>query len=351
MRILIVLAALAAVPAQADVSDSGNLSIGGNGVIAGTMTVQGNAFSIGASTLVVSGGRVGIGTAGPGTNLEIVGANQTFDSGIGNLRITTSDSETINKGGDITFGGSYTGTTPTWWAAISGRKTNGTDGQYGGYLQFVTRNAALGYHESMRIDEAGYVGIGTSSPSSPLHVNGTLKVEGQLLLDAANETTGVIQVGCSNNAGEPTKTCITATTFTNQNTNMFSIYNSTAAPNLIGSIQAQSNSTAFNTTSDRRLKEKVLQTTRGLDTLRKIDVDDYNFISDTTTRLQGLIAQDLYRYYPEAVSVGGGDPRKNPWMIDYGRLTPLLLQSIKDLSVKVDELQARVTALEQKQIH
>src|SRR3569832_2325574 len=42
--------------ARADVSDSGNLSIGGNGVIVGSMTVQGSGFSVGGSSFALAGG-------------------------------------------------------------------------------------------------------------------------------------------------------------------------------------------------------------------------------------------------------------------------------------------------------
>lgn len=47
--------------AHADVSDSGNLTIGGQGIIQGTMTVQGAAFSVGGSSFAVSAGTVQVG--------------------------------------------------------------------------------------------------------------------------------------------------------------------------------------------------------------------------------------------------------------------------------------------------
>lgn len=50
-----------AISARADVSDSGNLTIGGTGVIQGTMTVQGAAFSVGGTTFSVAGGNVTLG--------------------------------------------------------------------------------------------------------------------------------------------------------------------------------------------------------------------------------------------------------------------------------------------------
>lgn len=57
MMVLILAAALA----RADISDSGNLTIGGTGVIQGTMTVQGSAFGVGGATFTVAGGSVTLG--------------------------------------------------------------------------------------------------------------------------------------------------------------------------------------------------------------------------------------------------------------------------------------------------
>lgn len=59
--LLCLLSALRVPSAYADVSDSGNLTIGGQGVVAGTMTVQGNAFSVGGSTFAVLAGTVNVG--------------------------------------------------------------------------------------------------------------------------------------------------------------------------------------------------------------------------------------------------------------------------------------------------
>lgn len=52
---------LAPLSAYADVSDSGNLTIAGNGVIQGTMTVQGSAFSVGGATFSVASGSITLG--------------------------------------------------------------------------------------------------------------------------------------------------------------------------------------------------------------------------------------------------------------------------------------------------
>lgn len=60
---------------------SGAIGVGGQAVIGGTATIQGSAFSVGNSTLVATGGSVGIRTATPGTSLDVSGSAQ-FGSGV-----------------------------------------------------------------------------------------------------------------------------------------------------------------------------------------------------------------------------------------------------------------------------
>ena len=49
------------------------------GVFTSTLTVQGNAFSVGGSTLVVAGGNVGIGTTGPAQKLHMSSGTLLID--------------------------------------------------------------------------------------------------------------------------------------------------------------------------------------------------------------------------------------------------------------------------------
>lgn len=78
MKIFLLLTLLAVVPsARADVSDSGNLSIGGNGVIAGTMTVQGSAFSVGGSSFTLSGGSATLAYQIIASSISLTGTGST----------------------------------------------------------------------------------------------------------------------------------------------------------------------------------------------------------------------------------------------------------------------------------
>jgi hypothetical protein len=120
----------------------------------------------------------------------------------------------------------------------------------------------------------------------------------------------------------------------------------------IGSItQSTASTVAYNTTSDRRLKENISDSASGLDLLAKIKVRDYNYISDPAKQTQqGFIAQELYDIYPQAVTVGGDDPKTHPWQVDYGKLTPLLVKSVQNLQSENDQLKARADKAEAESV-
>ena len=105
---------------------------------------------------------VGIGTASPLARIDSRSANNGINS-YGQLFLCTTDSQAADKGGAISFGGAFTGTTVTYWAGITGAKENSTDGQYGGYMAFGTRPNGGSTTERMRIDASGNVLIGQSS--------------------------------------------------------------------------------------------------------------------------------------------------------------------------------------------
>ena len=79
--------------ANLDVNGAANVS--GQFIAVGTATVQGSAFSVGGSTLVVTGGKVGIGTTTPATTLDVNGSAQ-FGSGATKSTFTATGSLTLD---------------------------------------------------------------------------------------------------------------------------------------------------------------------------------------------------------------------------------------------------------------
>lgn len=113
----------------------------------------------------------------------------------------------------------------------------------------------------------------------------------------------------------------------------------------VGRIFTNATSTTYQTTSDARLKENIKDTETGIETLTRIKVRDYDFIAKPQERVQGFIAQELYDVYPAAVTVGGEDPAKEPWGVEYGRLTPLLIKSVQELKVSNDNQKSEIDSI------
>ena len=98
--------------------------------------------------------------------------------------------------------------------------------------------------------------------------------------------------------------------------------------------------------SDRRLKENIKATHYTIEDLMKIGVVDYNYKNNPSkTRTTGFIAQDLFNIFPDAVQKGGEDAKTNPWTVDYGKLTPLLVKAVQDQQKEIVALKAQLSEM------
>ena len=126
-------------------------------------------------------GNVGIGTTNPERKLEIA-ADNNGDTKSNYIRITDTDTTATlgTHNGGIEFYSNDASGTPGLAAAIESIYA-GSGG--GGEISLSTSaNSGAALVEAMRIDNTGYVGIGTTNPTSPLHVKtsatgGTLVIE------------------------------------------------------------------------------------------------------------------------------------------------------------------------------
>ena len=95
--------------------------------------------------------------------------------------------------------------------------------------------------------------------------------------------------------------------------------------------------TAFNTSSDYRLKED-LQNFNGLEMISNIPVYDYKWKSDKS-RSFGVMAHELQEVLPQAVtSIKDGEKIQT---VDYSKIVPLLIKSIQELTDKIEMLEAK----------
>jgi len=149
-------------------------------------TVGATTPSTGAFTTVGTSGSMGVGTAVvDATRLYVIGP-QINTTNRFNIRSEDDAAVAANIGGGIGFGGNYTGTTKTTWACISGLKTNGTAGEWGGYLSFRTRPNDGGMAERVIISGTGAVrfnayGAGALRTDSSGNITASLGSANQVL--------------------------------------------------------------------------------------------------------------------------------------------------------------------------
>lgn len=197
--------------------------------------------------------------------------------------------------------------------------------------------------------QSGAVGVNTVAPQAWLDVRGTTKI-----LAGPGTQTGTIWTGTSNIDGMEVTAAGTDLWVGIQRRGGAPLH--LAKPSgvieesfiifgvdglsAVGSIKFDGVAgVIYNTTSDKRLKENIHATKFGLEALKAVKVYDYNFKADSKKTLStGVLAQELHEVYPQAVTVGGGDAKTNPWQVDYSKLVPMLVKSVQELSDKVESL-------------
>lgn len=234
---------------------------------------------------VDASGNVGIGTTSPNARLTINDTNKVTDS-FGLISVLTTDSQAANLGGQIGLGGAWNGTTQTVFGAIAGRKETSTNAEARGYLQFSTLNNSV--QERMRITSGGevYIAGTTDQGAYNLQCNGT----------------GVWGAG------------------------------------------------AYVNGSDERIKQDITPIDTGLDVVAKLNPVTYKYKEDWSKdqNIQtGFIAQDLLvalegKNYVDGIVQQGGEYMS----VAYQNIIPILTKAIQEQQTIINDLKARVTALE-----
>ena len=111
----------------------------------------------------------------------------------------------------------------------------------------------------------------------------------------------------------------------------------------VGSIVMTNSSTAFNTTSDYRLKENVIDMTGAVDRVKQLKPSRFNFIGEAAT-VDGFLAHEAAIVVPESVTGAKDevDADGSPIYqgIDQAKLVPLLVGAIKELTARIEALEA-----------
>ncbi len=282
----------------------------------------GNAITFTQAMTLDASGNLGIGTTSPAAKLDI-GANDSTAKTI-SLRYSSIPSYYSS-----TFDGTYglntisintynTSSGSTSWSAFSntayGAAAIQLASQNGGanFIRFLVGTAANTTPvETARLDASGNLFVGATALTS--NANYFAYSPGNTFADFGH-ITGVAS----------------GTSYTRF------LYGG----GVIGSI-TQSGTTAvlYNTTSDQRLKENIVDAPEFGSVIDSIQVRSYDWKSDHSHQRAGFIAQELVTVAPEAVHQPA-DP-DDMMAVDYSKLVPMLVKEIQSL-------RKRLTALEGK---
>jgi hypothetical protein len=285
----------------------------------------GNAITFTQAMTLDASGNLGVGTTLPATRLHVQGSAGQI------LRVT-----------DGTTGASiYSGS-----ALFGFNNQTGEDGMFGStvshFLYFATNGT-----ERARIDTSGYVGIGTSSPSSygalavrkgvagtwlgvtsnsSFHTSDALNSSIYMMHSSANSGSAFI---CSDAGGRLQMFCSSSAT---------------------GGVYLGNGATSWTSASDERVKENLVPIENGLAKVASLRTVTGNYINDESKKSRAfLIAQDVEAVLPEAVDHSNPDELG----LSYTDVIPLLVASIQEIKSIIDtqastitQLTARITALE-----
>ena len=300
----------------------------------------------GTGPAIVALGDVGINTNTPAATLDVhqsgitVSNNQAFvasfiGDGYGTGQVCVSDSATlaVNNGGEIQFGGKYSGNTLTEWASVGGYKENGNNGNYSGYFAIKTRVHGGNQTEKMRVSADGELMVGTGSA-------GTVSGNNAMITIRRNSGNCGISYQAAGHPNDQFETyCAQNGRFTIENTNTSN-----------GAYLQYNSGSGWTNVSDQRWKTDWTLLDDSSAKITALNVGKYHMLNGSKETIEGakwdygVKAQELFEVIPDAVDVPENPEDK------YGVVPNIVfwhtVKALQEAITKIESLTARIEILE-----
>ncbi len=208
---------------------------------------------------------------------------------------------------------------------ISSQQDNGDYNVFGLKVNSLRIQVGTSPTEKLRINNEGVVSINTTA-------TGFYSVDGNLNIANTN-TNNWTCLGLSRN----TTNGRSQIRFNNPN-------------GCVGSISTADSATAFNTSSDYRLKENQVAISDGITRVKQLKPYKFNFKVDSSKIVDGFFAHEVTPVVPEAISGEKDavmeDGSIDAQSIDQSKLVPLLTAALQEAITKIELLETKVSALE-----
>lgn len=227
-----------------------------------------------------------------------------------------------------------------------------------GKIQYDNSSDSLAFdtNDSTRLTilSDGKCGIGETTPTELLHVNDNIFATGNIYAGATGTVPNNVTGDNDRARLKPNELSIASyqnpalkLNRTGSNGNVAVFFREAVQ---VGTITVSGSATAYNESSDYRLKENIVDITDGITRVKQLQPRRFNFIVDAETTVDGFIAHEAQTVVPEAVTGTHDEVDENgdPVMqgIDKSKFVPLLTAALQEAIAKIETLETKVAALE-----
>jgi len=275
----------------------------------------------------------------------------------------TPESDWYNGGGSTRYHMLQIGPSSSVGGYIDNSTYLGSNWKDDGSNKYINTDEASLYKQSAGVHSFMVAPSGSADAAITWTTAMTIDNSGDVILGLTNARTTTSTLYAYGNTSSPTGNCGLELAAGAAQTRYLAAFSNSNGH--VGSISTNGSATSFNTSSDYRLKENVVDMENATDRVKQLKPKRFNFIADDSVTVDGFLAHEVQDIVPEAITgekdamtaevlyVEGDDIPEgksigdvktaaaiDPQGIDQSKLVPLLVKTIQELEARIAALEA-----------